>query len=141
LGSAPTPEAMDATVRPATAGDVDALTRLFALPERAIHRLLHERSTRIAAADGDPIAALAYDWWEGAVHVTHVGGDPVAIPDLLADPCRVARRRDAPIEVVVPADDGQTVSAVETGGFERVGAGPTFDGRVTHRYRLRPGEH
>ncbi|MFB6104565.1 MAG: hypothetical protein ABEJ57_05695 [Halobacteriaceae archaeon] len=131
---------MDVSVRPATASDVDALARLFDLPERAIHRLLHERTIRLGTLEDDPVAALAYDWWEETVHVTHLGGDAAALQTLLADPRRVAQRRDAPIEVVVPAEETATVSAVESSGFERVGAGPAFDGQATHRYRLPPGE-
>lgn len=131
---------MTVTVRPATEADRDTLSDLLDLPDRAVDRLVHDRNTHIAERDGDPVAALAYEYSEDALHVTHVGGAQPGIEALLAEPRAVATRRDLAVEAVLPTDDAETVAAVEAAGFEAIGAGPTFEGGTTRRYRHRPEE-
>lgn len=129
---------MDVSVRPATADDLTGLTTVLDLPERAAERLLYERTTTIAEAGDELIAGLAYDLWADSVHITHLGGDPDAIPALLEEPRALAARRGHPVEIIVPTDDALTVDTLETAGFEDVGSGPAFHGQTTRRYHLAP---
>lgn len=129
---------MTVTVRPATEGDLDTLSTILDLPGRAVHRLVHDRTTHIAERDGDPIAGLAYEYWQDTLQVTHLGGDPDGIEAILAEPRAVADRRNLTLEAIVPTDDESAVAAVEAAGFEMVGDGPAFEGGPTRRYRHRP---
>lgn len=127
---------MAVTVRSATEEDVPALTRLLDLPERAVMRVLHERSTHVATTDEEPIAGLAYDLWNDTVHITHLGGEADGIAAVLSEAQETAARRGLAVEAIVPIDDEPTVTAIEGAGFDDVGHGPAFRGEATRRYRL-----
>jgi hypothetical protein len=79
---------------------------------------------------------VAFDARPGVVHVTQLAGDRDAVARLLEEPVGFARREGMAVEAVVPESAGAVGAAVETAGFETVGAGPRFEGERTRRYRL-----
>ena len=133
-------------IRDAHEGDASTIVDL-ATGDIDPHFLLRERVVRVAvdgsaaAGDRDDEAAiegfLAFDARPDVLHVTRIGGDDDAIRVLLDDAIEFAKRVTLPVEAVVLNGDSAAV-ALETKGFESVGAGPRFDGRETTRFRLEP---
>ncbi|MGQ4557131.1 hypothetical protein [Halobellus sp. GM3] len=82
---------------------------------------------------------VAFDVRGGRVHVTQLAGDAAVAERLLAEPIRFAVSEGLEVEFVVPDVDDSAASAAEAAGFETVGAGPSFEGEPTTRYRFRPG--
>ena len=148
-------------VRDAVQDDVEALATLADLPVSAAAHLVVERTVRVAERDSggddgdaeseasiegkdgdggsdrdDVRGFVAFDARPGVVHVTQLAGDHDAVARLLEEPVGFARREGMAVEAVVPESAGAVGAAVETAGFETVGAGPRFEGERTRRYRL-----
>ncbi|MFB6071736.1 MAG: hypothetical protein ABEJ88_02085 [Halobacterium sp.] len=124
-------------VRDATAEDADELAAL-ADAEVDAGRLVRDRSVRVAEGEDGLAGFVAFDTWQGAVHVTRFGGDPDAVRELLGAPREFAAREGLDVEVVLPADEDAFRRVLDDAGFEDVGAGPAFDGRQTRRFRREP---
>lgn len=98
-------------------------------------RLIRERTVVVAEANDEMLGFVAYDAWNGTVHVSALVGDSDVVDVLLQPARRLAATDDMPVEIVVPDDDHDLQTVVEEAGFERVGTGPLFDGEPSHRYR------
>ena len=123
-------------VRDPTPTDVDAIARLAGLSATAAERLLQERTVRLAGPeDGDPRAFVSFDATTDTVQLTRIAGDPSAYPSLIAEIVHFANESGMPVETVVPEDDEAVRPMLEDHDFERVAAGPRFDGRPTSVYR------
>ncbi|UWG46309.1 Uncharacterized protein HSRCO_0006 [Halanaeroarchaeum sp. HSR-CO] len=141
-------------IREATDDDVDALAALVDADLDA-ERLVHERTVLVAVAETDEgveadgtgdvtdseedtenlLGFVSYDTWSETIHLSTLVGEPPVVDALLDEPRRLADAADMPVEIVVPEHDEQLESVVTEAGFERVGKGPLFDGRPSHRYR------
>ncbi len=150
-------------IRDALESDAEALATAVDRPREAVINMIHDRSVRVAVSDdetgegsdgegggsgGETDAAsgsdtatidgfIAFDVYDGAVHVTDFEGRDSVVHRLFEEPQRFASREELAVEVVVP-DDEQSGSVVEGIGFEPVGSGPRFEGRSTTRYRFGP---
>lgn len=140
-------------VRDAVEADAAALGSMTDRPRDVVRNMIHDRSVRIAViddaappADGDagddtPTDAVrgfvAFDVRDGTVHVTNFEGEREALAQLFEEPVGFARREGMAVEAVVP-DGGTAPDAVESIGFEPVGAGPRIEGAPTTRYRFDP---
>jgi hypothetical protein len=146
-------------VRDAVEADADALAALAGSPTDVMRNLVHDRTVRVATdseespsgdvpdGDGDAMAGdgddsldllgfVSFDVRNRTVHVTQIGGSRAACERLLEEPVRFATREGLSAELLVPTDDTDTRQAAEAVGFQRRGAGPTFEGNQTVRYRL-----
>lgn len=129
-------------VREATPADAPAIEALVS-GDLDADRLVRDRRV-IVAQSGDPTqddqggnieGVLSYDTFRETVHVSTLVGDSEVVTALLVEPRRFAERESLPIEIVVPASDNALREAVENGGFEAVGDGPSFEGSPSKRYR------
>lgn len=138
-------------VRDAVEADAEVLAAIAEAPAGVMENLIHERSIRIAerftengpnvdaeSVDAEVLGFVSFDVQRQTVHVTQIAGSAEACERLLAEPVRFAAREGMPVELVVPSGESTVRSAAEAVGFEERGAGPTFDGTRTVRYRLRP---
>lgn len=123
-------------VREAVGSDAPAVAALGGLSEGAAARLVRERAVRVAEADDEVVGFVAFDRYRGAVHVTRFGGDREALEALLREPVRYADAEGVPVEIVVPASDGDAIAVLERHGFEESGRGPMFSGERSPRFRL-----
>lgn len=129
-------------VREATPADAPAIEALVA-GELDADRLVRDRRVIVAQReettdddpDGDIEGVLSYDTFGDTVHVSMLVGDAEVVKALLVEPRRFAEREELPIEIVVPDSDEALREAVENGGFEVVGEGPSFEGDPSKRYR------
>lgn len=130
------------TIREATDSDAAALESLVDEDFDA-KRLVRERTVLVAETDEDAVAKdlgtivgfLSYDTWSGTVHVSTMVGEPAVVDELLEEPRQFAENEGIPVEIVVPDHDDELQSIVTAAGFSRVGKGPLFDGKPSHRYR------
>lgn len=125
-------------VRDAVEADAERLAELAEAPEDVMRNLVHDRTVRIADADGAVRGFVSFDARRDTVHVTQVEGDRDTCDRLLEEPARFARAEGMAVELLVAADDETLREAAETGGFTEDGQGPRFDGVRTVRYRLDP---
>jgi hypothetical protein len=146
-------------VRDAVEADAGALATLGGSPTDVMRNLVHDRTVRVAtdpdrespadagsdeATDGtvsgdddqELLGFVSFDVRDRTVHVTQIGGSRAACERLLEEPVRFATREGLAAELLVPTDDTDTRQAAEAVGFQRRGAGPTFEGSQTVRYRL-----
>jgi hypothetical protein len=140
-------------VRDAVEADADALSAIADVPADVVRNLIHDRTVRVA--ERDPTAAgpnadtdegrsrdvagfVSFDVRDGTVHVTQLAGTGEACERLLAEPVRFATAEGMTVELLVISGDEAIRDAAEAAGFGRDGAGPTFDGESTVRYRLDP---
>ncbi|MFW5918717.1 MAG: hypothetical protein ACOCSF_00795 [Halanaeroarchaeum sp.] len=122
------------TIREATDSDAEAMESLVDGDLDAA-RLVRERTVLVADEQDGVVGFLSYDTWSGTVHVSTMVGEPAVVDDLLEEPRQFAEREAIPVEIVVPDHDDELRSVVTDAGFERVGKGPLFDGKPSHRYR------
>ena len=125
-------------VRDAVEADAGALARLADGPEDVLRNLVHDRTVRVAVADGEIAAFVSFDARPGTVYVTQLSGEPKAVERLLEEPVGFARREGMDVELLVAEDDEAVQSVVSAAGFDRTGSGPRFDGVPTVRYRYSP---
>ena len=141
-------------VRDAVEADADALAGIADAPADVMRNLIHDRTVVVAvtgSAETDPnvdvddettaddlLGFVSYDARDSTVHVTQLAGTRDACERLLAEPVRFAANESMDVQLLVPADEEDVREAAERVGFERLGAGPRFEGRRTVRYRLRP---
>lgn len=142
-------------VRDAVEGDAPALAELTDAPPTVLRNVIHDRSVRLLVEDDDEGAwatdetadgtdappgevhgFVSFDVRDGVVHLTQFGGDGDACERLLAEPLRFARAEGFPVEALVGEDDDAFRRALESSGFEGIGAGPAFGGTRTERYRF-----
>ncbi|QDX40205.1 hypothetical protein [Salarchaeum sp. JOR-1] len=122
-------------VREAVEADTDAVSSLLDAPAGVASRLLRERTVSVAVRDETVVGVVAFEVDEDAVHVTRLAGDSDDMERLLDEPIRFAANEGLPVELLVEESDDDVAFAVETKGFENVGAGPRFGGEETIRYR------
>jgi hypothetical protein len=129
------------TIREATDSDAETLESLVDGDFDA-KRLIRERTVLVAETDDDGgeghdaiVGFLSYDTWSETVHVSTMVGEPAVVDELLEEPRDFADSEGVPVEIVVPDHDEELQSIVTTAGFDRVGKGPLFDGKPSHRYR------
>lgn len=130
-------------IRDAVEADADALAELADSPVDVMRNLVHDRTVRVASADGDGegdevSGFVSFDARAETVHVTQLEGTDEACARLLEEPVGFARREGMAVELLVP--DGETAirEAAEAAGFTTAGSGPRFSGQPTTRYRLEP---
>jgi hypothetical protein len=136
-------------VRDAVETDAAAIAEIADAPADAMRRTIHDRTVRVAVADdtaSDPnadtdgdgaplVGFVSFDATDGTVHVTQLGGTEAACQRLLGEPMRFAAGEEMAVELLIVDGDETARRAVEEAGFDRIGAGPRFDGRATTRYR------
>ena len=127
-------------VRDAVEDDADDLARLADGPRDVLRNVVHDRTVRVAEADGEIVAFVSFDARPGTVYVTQLGGDPRAVEELLGEPVRFGRREEMAVELLVPDHDDALRSAALGAGFVEGGDGPRFRGEETVRYRYEVGE-
>jgi len=125
-------------VRDAVEADAERLAELTESPQDVMRNLVHDRTVRVAEADGEVRGFVSYDAREETVHVTQLEGDSETCDRLVEEPVRFARAENMTVELLVPEDERDTREAAESAGFERAGTGPAFRGQPTVRYRFDP---
>ena len=125
-------------VRDAVEADADRLAALTGSPTDVMRNLIHDRTVRVADADGTVEGFVSYDAENATVHVTQLEGGAELCETLLAEPTRFAAREDMTVELLAMEADDATQAAAERAAFERCGPGPRFDGTATIRYRWEP---
>ncbi|WP_327050626.1 hypothetical protein [Halomicrococcus gelatinilyticus] len=123
-------------VRDAVEADGGRLADLADVPSEVMGNVVHDRTVRVAETDDDIEGFVGFDAHRDAVHVTHLYGSQAARERLLDEPVRFAACEEMAVELLVPDDEDESVSAAKSTGFENVGPGPRFDGRPTERFRL-----
>ncbi|WP_436927762.1 hypothetical protein [Halosimplex amylolyticum] len=126
-------------IRDAVEADAERLAELTASPQDVMRNLVHDRTVRVAADDGEIQGFVSYDAREDTVHVTQLEGSAAVRDRLLEEPIRFATAEGMTVELLVPEDESGTRESAEDAGFEHAGGGPTFEGQPTVRYRLEPG--
>jgi len=125
-------------VRDAVEADADALAGLVETPEDVMRNLVHDRTVRVAEADGEIVGFVSFDAKREIVHVTQLEGASDVCERLLEEPLRFARAESMAVELLVLETDEQTREAAENVSFVRDGTGPRFGGTPTVRYRRAP---
>ncbi|MFB6079657.1 MAG: hypothetical protein ABEJ81_01455 [Haloferacaceae archaeon] len=149
-------------VRDAVEADAEALAAVGDAPTEVMRNLVHDRTVRVAVRSaGDPgphadapveggsgpgtdrdgeevVGFVSFDARNRTVHVTQLGGSVQVCERLLAEPIRFAAGEGMEVELLVGVDEEEIRAAAERVGFAEDGAGPTFDGRETVRYRFEP---
>ena len=123
-------------VRDAVESDGGRLADLAGVPSEVMANVVHDRSVRVAETDDDIVGFVGFDARRDAVHVTHLYGSRAACERLLDEPIRFAASEAMTVELLVPEDEDDTMSAARANDFERAGAGPRFEGQETVRFRL-----
>ncbi|WP_123535843.1 hypothetical protein [Halosimplex salinum] len=123
-------------IRDAVEADADRLAELTGSPQDVMRNLVHDRTVRVATDDEEITGFVSYDAQSETVHITQLEGTPAVRDRLLEEPIRFAESEGMAVELLVPEDEGETRDAAEDAGFEHTGAGPTFEGQPTVRYRL-----
>ncbi|WP_247730438.1 hypothetical protein [Halovivax limisalsi] len=141
-------------VRDAREADANALAAFADVPTEVIGNLVHDRTVRVAEAEAtDPSVAsdadrldgtdpenvlgfVSFDAGADAVTITQLRGTEAACDRLLSEPVSFAAGESMDVEALTTPDDEPVIAALEANGFERVGAGPRFDGTETVLFRL-----
>ncbi|WP_433628896.1 hypothetical protein [Halomicrococcus sp. NG-SE-24] len=123
-------------VRDAVESDGGRLADLAGVPSEVMANVVHDRSVRVAETDDDIVGFVGFDARKDAVHVTHLYGSRAACERLLDEPVRFAASEAMTVELLVPEDEDETMSAARANDFERAGNGPRFEGQETVRFRL-----
>ena len=123
-------------VRDAVESDGESLAELADVPTEVVENVIHDRTVRVAEADEEIVGFVGFDARRDAVHVTHLYGSRAACERLLDEPIRFAASEAMTVELLVPEDEDDTMSAARANDFERAGAGPRFEGQETVRFRL-----
>jgi len=123
-------------MRDAVEADAERLASLTDTPRDVMRNLVHDRTVRIAEQDDEIAGFVSYDARDQTVHVTQLEGEPEVYEGLLEEPIRFARSEEMAVEVLALREEAEVGEAVEQAGFERLGQGPTFEGKPTTRYRL-----
>jgi len=137
-------------VRDAVEDDAEVMATLTDSPLDVMRNLVHDRTVRVAieSAGGgsdqqsseEILGFVSFDARGQTVHVTQIAGPEAVCRRLLDAPIRFAQREGMEVELLVPEDDSAVRSAATSMAFNRVGAGPLFEGRSTSRYRLDPND-
>ncbi|MFW6437005.1 MAG: hypothetical protein ACOCYZ_05175 [Halococcoides sp.] len=127
-------------IRDAREADAETLATLTDSPQDVMVNLVHDRTVRVAEDDESIRGFVSFDARDRTVHVTQLDGDREACDRLLDEPVRFARQESMRVEVLVPEPERTVREVVSGAGFDRVGAGPKFEGIETVRYRLDPAE-
>ena len=125
-------------IRDAIEADAERLANLTGAPTDVMRNLVHDRTVRVAAEDGDVVGFVSYDAQARTVHVTQLEGDVDLCERLLEEPTRFAGREGMDVELLVSEGDEHSREAVERSDFSEYGPGPRFDGTRTTRYRWEP---
>lgn len=123
-------------VRDAVEADAGRLAALTDAPRDVMRNLVHDRTVRVAVDDEEIVGFVSYDAREQTVHVTQLEGDADTYQRLLAEPIGFARSEEMAVELLVPEDEPEVGDAARDADFEKVGAGPRFEGQRTTRFRL-----
>lgn len=141
-------------VRDAREADASALAAVADVPTEVIANLVHDRTVRVAEGEStepsiasesgrldgtDPenvLGFVSFDAEADVVTITQLRGTEAACDRLLAEPISFAASESMAVEALATAADDAVGSALEANGFERVGAGPRFEGTETVLFRL-----
>jgi len=123
-------------LRDAVETDAGRLSSLTDTPRDVMRNLVHDRTVRVAESDGEIAGFVSFDAREQTVYVTQLEGTAELYSDLLAEPIRFARSESMDVELFVVDSETSLQETLARVGFERVGAGPTFEEEPTTRYRL-----
>jgi hypothetical protein len=154
-------------VRDAVEADAEALSGFADAPTDVMRGVIHDRTVRVLASDGDAEPAsttqdspaepadhanpgeddvgttldgfVSFDARSDTVYVTQLAGESVTVCSrLLEEPRRFADCEEMVVEFVVEESHEAAREAALEEGFERVGPGPRFEGESTTRFRLEP---
>jgi len=123
-------------LRDAVEADAGRLASLTDTPRDVMRNLVHDRTVRIAEADGDIVGFVSYDARDRTIHVTQLEGEDGVYERLLEEPIGFARREDMAVELLVLDEETEIQSVADRMGFDRIGSGPRFGGEPTVRYRV-----
>jgi len=124
-------------IRDAIEDDAEPIGVLTETSTEAAHRLIRERTVRVAEAD-EVAGVVAFDATTDEVLITQLCGEQRAQTQLLEEPVNFARGESMAVEIVVADAALDTQRVVDTSGFSEVGSGPRFEGATTTRYRMEP---
>ena len=132
---------MTLRIREAREADAAGVATLVRLSPDAVRTVIHARTAIVAVADGDSHEGfVAFDAFDGAVHITQLAGTTPVLRRLLRSPMEFARAEGMPVETLTRADDSAHIGALQACGFTDAGVGPRFDGTETRRLRWRSDE-
>jgi hypothetical protein len=123
-------------IRDAVESDAERLAALTDTPRDVMRNLVHDRTVRVAAVDGDIEGFVSYDAREGVVHVTQLEGEAAVCERLLEEPVGFADRENMSVQMLVPETEDAARAAAEAAGFTEAGTGPRFEGTATIRFEL-----
>ena len=126
-------------VRDAVEADAEALAERSGAPRDVLRNVIHDRTVRVAEAEGELLGFVSFDARPGTVYVTQVSGAADVVEALLDEPVRFATTESMSVELLVADDDESLRAAAEASAFEEAGPGPRFDDVQTVRYRFEPG--
>jgi len=127
-------------VRDAVETDAHPLAELSGAPLDVLRNLIHDRTVRVAEAEGGgpPLGFVSFDASPGTVYVTQLSGSAPVLERLLAEPLRFAANESMAVELLVAEEDATIRTVADEVGFQEAGPGPRFDGVQTLHYRFVP---
>ncbi|WP_338730225.1 hypothetical protein [Haladaptatus sp. DJG-WS-42] len=125
-------------VRDAVEDDAGILAEMTGSPSDVMRNLIHDRSVRVAEAEGDILGFVSFDAEQRTVYVTQLSGETTVAKRLLDEPLRFATKEQMSVELLVPEDEDPILDAADSVGFTRVGRGPRFDSIPTVKFRKDP---
>jgi hypothetical protein len=132
---------MTLRIREAREADAAGVATLVRLSPDAVRTVIHARTAIVAVVEGDSHEGfIAFDAFDGAVHITQLAGSTPVLRRLLRSPMEFAQAEGMPIETLTRADDSGHVEALRACGFTDAGGGPRFGGTETRRLRWRSDE-
>jgi len=132
---------MTLSIREAREADAAGVAELVRLSPDAVRTVIHARTAMVAIEDASThVGFVAFDAFEGAVHITQLAGTTSVLQRLLRSPMEFALAEGLPIETLTREDAVSHIEGLQACGFTDVGAGPRFDGAATRRLRWRSDE-
>jgi hypothetical protein len=132
---------MTLRIREAREADAAGVAALVRLSPDAVRTVIHARTAIVGIEGGDThVGFVAFDAFEGAVHITQLAGPLPVLRRLLRSPMEFAQAEGMPVETLTRAEDTAHIDALRACGFTDAGVGPRFDGTQTRRLRWRSDE-
>lgn len=126
---------VDMELRDAVEADAGRLASLTDTPRDVMRNLVHDRTVRIAERDGDIVGFVSYDARDQTIHVTQLEGEDSVYERLLEEPLRFARSEEMAVELLILDEETDVQDVATEMGFDRIGNGPSFEGKPTVRFR------
>ena len=127
---------MALSIREAREADAAGVAELVRLSPDAVRTVIHARTAMVAIdQETAHVGFVAFDAFDGAVHITQLAGPTAVLRRLLRSPMEFALAEGLPIETLTREDAAAHIESLHACGFTDAGAGPQFDGAPTRRLR------